>query len=109
MGQGVVFPISPSWPFAFSEDAIEPCGLPASPRTRRFIVRRTLLLLVPTVPPLLATGMPGSDYRALGRAPAHGSSNYGTLCRTASFRVGTLLLLRGWRLLWGWGLLRRSL
>ena len=32
-----------------------------------------------------------SDDRALGRVPAHGS-DCGTLCRTASFRVGAVLL-----------------
>jgi hypothetical protein len=37
--------------------------------------------------PLLATAMACSDDRALGRVPAHGS-DCGTLCRTASFRVG---------------------
>jgi hypothetical protein len=54
--------------------------------------------------------MPSSDNRALGRVPAHGSSDYGTLCRTVSFRVLVLLFLvlrlwLNWRLLWGWGLL----
>ena len=53
--------------------------------------------------PRLATAMAGSDDRALGRVPAHGS-DCGTLCRTRSFRVGALLLglCRRWWCLRGW-------
>ena len=69
-----------------------------------------LLFLVPTVPPRLPTGMPGSDDRARSSVPHH-ASNYGTAGRAPSLGVLVLLflglrLLRGWRLLWGRRLLR---
>ena len=63
--------------------------------------------LLPLGPPFLATAMACSDDRALGRVPAHGS-DCGTLCRTASFRVGAFLglrLLAGLRRRW-WRLRR---
>jgi hypothetical protein len=65
-----------------------------------------LLVLVPIVPPLLAAGMPSSDYRACGGIP-HRAANDGSPCRAfspisrtlAALLLLALLLLLGLRLL----------
>jgi hypothetical protein len=55
--------------------------------------RSYVLLALPVVSPLLATGMTSPDDRALGRVPRSGGSDCGTGCRTLSLWVGALLLL----------------
>ena len=74
-------------------------------------------LLTPVVPPILTTGMPGSDDRARCSAPASSGSYCGTRCRALSFISSlsirrtlafvlslrlflVLLLLLGLRLCW---------
>ena len=69
------------------------------------------MLLVPIVPPLLAAGMPSSDYRACGGIP-HRAANYGSPCRASSpirRTLAALLLLALLLLLGRWLLLRLSL
>ena len=55
-----------------------------------------MALVLPVVPPLLATGMSSSDDRARASVP-HRASDYGTACRALSpisRTLGVLLLLR---------------
>jgi len=65
-------------------------------------MRSPALLLMPVVPPLLATGMPSSDDRACASVPHH-ASDYGTACRAPGPISRTLaaLLWLGLRLLRG--------